>query len=61
MAEGYYSETLKKLKRAGFILKRHGKGDHEIYADDKHRQVVLPYRLNSKHIATKILKQAGLG
>ena len=61
MAEGYYAETLRQLKEAGFIFKRHGKGDHEIYQDNNQRQVVVPYRLHSSHTARRILKQAGLG
>lgn len=61
MARGYYRELVALLQQAGFSLHRQGKGSHEIWrrADDG-VQVVVARTIESKALANKVLKDAGL-
>jgi hypothetical protein len=57
-----FSPALKKyLHDAGCGLKRHGKGDHEIwYSPITGLNFVVDGVIKSRHTANAVLKQAGL-
>ncbi len=49
------------LRENGFVLWRQGKGDHEIWRQDKTgRKVAVDGKIKSRHSANATLKQAGL-
>jgi predicted RNA binding protein YcfA (HicA-like mRNA interferase family) len=58
------SELIKKLKRAGFVLLRQGKGSHEIWHHPgTGKEIVVPNHGSKevgKGLAQKILKDAGI-
>jgi predicted RNA binding protein YcfA (HicA-like mRNA interferase family) len=57
------AELLRRLRRAGFVLDRHGK-KHDIYLNPSNGRRVVVWR-HAREIATgtfyAILKEAGLG
>jgi predicted RNA binding protein YcfA (HicA-like mRNA interferase family) len=59
--KGFGKAVREKLTEAGWVFKRHGKGDHDIWYDPKTgAQVTVPANLQSRHTANGILKDAGL-
>jgi predicted RNA binding protein YcfA (HicA-like mRNA interferase family) len=57
----YYRDLVRILRRNGFVLKRHGKGDHEIWWDpETGRRAVVAVKTKSRMTANAALKQAGL-
>lgn len=61
MARGYYRELTTLLAAAHFVLHRQGKGSHEIWRRESDQlQVVVARTIESKVLANKILKDAGL-
>jgi hypothetical protein len=50
-----------KLKEGGCTFVRHGKGDHDIWqSPNVNRPIAVPVEIRSRHLANKILKEAGL-
>jgi hypothetical protein len=61
MGEGYTPELKQLLRNAGCRFERHGKGDHDIwYSPITERRFVLDAKIQSRHTANAVLKQAGL-
>jgi hypothetical protein len=61
MGEGYTPELTRLLLAAGCRFERHGKGDHDIwYSPITHCRFVLDAKVQSRHTANAVLKQAGL-
>ena len=48
------------LKDCGYSLLRHGKGDHDIYTDDKGRECVISRHATDRNTVNKWLKRAGI-
>ena len=61
MAE--YEQKVRKILRENMCdFVRHGKGDHDIwYSPITDRNFPVDSKIKSRHIANKILKQAGIG
>lgn len=60
MAE-YEKKVRKLLKDYGCFLVRHGKGDHDVwFSPISGREVILTLEIKSRHLANKIMKQAGI-
>jgi hypothetical protein len=58
---GYGKAVRDKLVAAGCHFVRHGRGDHDIWHSPISRQnFTVPVKIMSKHMANKILKDAGL-
>jgi predicted RNA binding protein YcfA (HicA-like mRNA interferase family) len=59
---GSIAKDLKKiLKKSGWSLLRHGKGDHEIWHNSASGQkVTIDNSSKSRHLANALLKEAGL-
>jgi len=59
---GEFGPELKQiLRRGGFELLRHGKGDHEIWVNRTSGvSVTINVGTKSRHLANAILKKAGL-
>lgn len=57
-----FAKPLKRhLSEAGWVLVRQGKGDHEIWGSPETGQrVTVVTFLKSRHLASAILKDAGL-
>jgi predicted RNA binding protein YcfA (HicA-like mRNA interferase family) len=57
-----YTKKLKKiLRKAGCSFERQGKGDHEIwYSPITDHYFPVDSKIESPHMANKVLKQAGL-
>jgi predicted RNA binding protein YcfA (HicA-like mRNA interferase family) len=54
-------EVRKRLQDAGCIFVRHGRGDHDIWHSPAvTRPLTVPVKIKSRHMANKILKDAGL-
>jgi predicted RNA binding protein YcfA (HicA-like mRNA interferase family) len=59
--KGFGKPTRDKLEEAGCWFVRHGKGDHDIwYSPVTGRTLTVPVKIMSRHLANKILKDAGL-
>lgn len=59
--KGFGKATRDKLEEAGCRFVRHGKGDHDIwYSPVSARTFTVPLKIMSRHLANKILKDAGL-
>jgi predicted RNA binding protein YcfA (HicA-like mRNA interferase family) len=59
--EGFGKAVRDKLKERGCHFVRHGKGDHDIwYSPITEAKLTVPVKLMSRHLANKILKDAGL-
>ena len=60
MAE-YEKEVRKVLKSHGYMLKRHGKGNHDIWYNPVTKiHVTVDGKIKSRHTANAILKQCGI-
>jgi hypothetical protein len=58
---GYTRELQKKLKAAGCVFDRQGKGDHEIWRSPiTGKYFPVDSNIKSRHTANEVLKQAGL-
>ena len=57
-----YTRDVKKiLSDSGCYYVRHGKGDHDIwYSPITKRIVVVDYKINKRHTANGILRDAGV-
>jgi predicted RNA binding protein YcfA (HicA-like mRNA interferase family) len=56
----YYRDVVRLLKDGGFVFKRQGRGDHEIWWNPKIGvRVTVDRKLRSKFTANGILKEAG--
>ena len=61
MVDGLYNEVIARLKTAGFVFHRHGKGSHEFWIHaGTGRKVLIARSLKGRGLANKILKEAGL-
>lgn len=61
MAPQFDRALRKKLRAAGCVLVREGKGSHEIWHSPKtERNFAVPKGIASRHTANAILRQAGL-
>ena len=57
----YYRDLIALLRDAGFVFKRQGRGDHEIWWNPTTKAaVVVDRKLRSRFTANGILKEAGL-
>jgi predicted RNA binding protein YcfA (HicA-like mRNA interferase family) len=57
----YGKEVRKRLLEAGCTFVRHGRGDHDIWrSPNAERPLTVPVKIKSRHMANKILKDAGL-
>lgn len=60
MAE-YEKKVREVLKQNGCYLKRHGKGDHDIwYSPITSRPLTVDSKIKSRHTANEILKRGGI-
>ncbi len=60
MPEGFYKDTIKALRAAGYELAKGGKGSHEKwFVTGNPKPLLVPFNLNSRHTANAILKDAG--
>ena len=58
---GFGKAVRDKLLEANCNFVRHGKGDHDIwYSPISAQNLTVPVKLMSRHLANKILKDAGL-
>ena len=58
----YEKEVRKVLSANGFAFKRRGKGDHDIWHNaHSNTTVSVDAVIKSRHMANKIMKQAGIG
>jgi predicted RNA binding protein YcfA (HicA-like mRNA interferase family) len=48
------------LSVAGCVFPRHGKGDHDMWITASGKKLIVPMKINSRHTANGILKDAGL-
>lgn len=61
MARGFYAQVVEALRTAGCSIRRQGKGDHEIwFSPVTGRTFPVDRGLKSRHLASAIMKQAGL-
>jgi hypothetical protein len=61
MADNYTPRVKALLLRAGCLLVRQGKGDHEIWSSPINgRRFMVDNHIKSRHWANHTLKQAGL-
>ena len=57
----YTRDLKKRLRAAGCVFERPGKGDHEIwYSPLTDRRFPVDSAIKSRHTANAVLKQAGL-
>lgn len=56
---GFYNKVIEILKRYGFRLVRHGKGDHEIWGNGN-VNVTVDRHTRSRFTANKTLKDVGI-
>ena len=57
---GFERKVVRFLKTEGFVVKRNPPGSHVIWVKDQIK-VTVPARIKSRHLANKILKDAGIG
>ena len=57
-----YGKALRKiLDENGCAFVRHGRGDHDVWENpSSKRRFAVPVKIKSRHMANKILKEAGL-
>ncbi len=57
-----YGKALRQILHAnGCIFVRHGSGDHDVWeSPGSGRRFAVPVKIKSRHLANKILKEAGL-
>jgi predicted RNA binding protein YcfA (HicA-like mRNA interferase family) len=59
--KGFGKLVRDKLNEGGCSFVRHGKGDHDIwYSPISGRSFTVPVKIMSRHLANKILQDAGL-
>jgi predicted RNA binding protein YcfA (HicA-like mRNA interferase family) len=59
--KGFGKAVRDKLKEAGCEFVRHGKGDHDIWhSPHAAKNFTVPVNIASRHMANKIMKDAGL-
>jgi predicted RNA binding protein YcfA (HicA-like mRNA interferase family) len=57
----YGKDVRKRLQEAGCAFVRHGRGDHDVWLSPlAKRPLTVPVKIKSRHMANKILKDAGL-
>jgi predicted RNA binding protein YcfA (HicA-like mRNA interferase family) len=57
----YAKDVRKRLTVAGCWFVRHGRGDHDIWKSPSvDRPFTVPVKIKSRHMANKIMKDAGL-
>ena len=57
----YYRDLILNLKAGGFVFKRQGRGDHEIWWNPQTKNhLTVDKKLRSRITANEILKDAGL-
>lgn len=57
----FYRDVARLLRDNGYYVKHQGKGDHEKrYNDSTNITLTVPSKLNKRHTANGILKQAGI-
>ena len=58
----YERQVMRKLRQAGCMHVRPGKGDHETWSSPVNGRhfTVKRHRMKSRHMANEVLKQAGL-
>ena len=62
MADGFYKEICKLLKKAGYKYLENAKGSHEKWACQETGKIMLvPKLLKSRHTANGICKDIGIG
>jgi len=58
---GFGKAVRDKLQEADCKFVRHGKGDHDIWHSPiTARNLTVPVRIMSRHLANKVLRDAGL-
>ena len=58
---GYGKDVRDKLSAVGCVFVRHGRGDHDIWRSPINNQnFTVPVKIMSRHMANKILRDAGL-
>jgi hypothetical protein len=58
---GFGKPVRDKLDAAGCKFDRHGRGDHDIwYSPINDKKFTVPVNIDSRHMANKIMKDAGL-
>jgi len=61
MGSNLYPELVRRLRKAGCILVRQGKGSHEIwFSPVSNRRFSVPRNTVKVHTANNVLKDAGL-
>lgn len=55
---GFEVDLIRDLRAAGCEVVRHGKGSHTVWENEAGHRFPVPHRVKSRHIKTKILKQA---
>ena len=61
MGSTLYPDLVVVLRKAGCTFVRQGKGSHEIwYSPITHKNISVPFTIQSKPTANAILKQAGI-
>jgi predicted RNA binding protein YcfA (HicA-like mRNA interferase family) len=57
-----YGKALREVLDAnGCAFVRHGRGDHDVWESaSSGRRFAVPVKIKSRHLANKILKEAGL-
>ncbi len=56
---GFYKQLTEILRRHGFRLLRSGKGDHEVWGNEK-LKLTVDRNGRSRHTANSILRQFGI-
>jgi predicted RNA binding protein YcfA (HicA-like mRNA interferase family) len=59
MAEGFYRDVIKELKRLGYSYSEQAKGSHEKWRAKDRETLIVPRNLDKRHTANGILKLAG--
>lgn len=61
MVQGYTARVREILTAHGCTFLRKGKGDHELWrCPDAARPIVVDGKIMSRHLANKVLRQAGI-
>jgi predicted RNA binding protein YcfA (HicA-like mRNA interferase family) len=58
--KGFGKAVRDLLANAGCEFVRHGKGDHDIWHRPDGKVLTVPVKIMSRHMANKILRDAGL-
>lgn len=57
---GYEAELKRLFRQHGWRKTPLGKGSHELWERDGYKAQTIPYGCKSRHLANKLLKQAGI-